>query len=321
MLTDNTISSLLRGVDIFDSVMIGNGSPIEGMNEDKLCSFVGTLRTEKANIIFRGDKTEIFNSTDVLEISYRIFMLGPKAESFWKQRSRYLKKNICKNLIVDLYSEFKKAFTMECIKSVNTKKHLKDFMNSEYDFVSYFKNENSADFYNKISGLPECDKQFVLDYYNAILHSMGHLVHHGSYQISTTKSLEVAKDFASDIIYIAWIPKENVHNRLAICLSNRELCNEKIFAFGLPTCKLPSVFPEQSEVCMKFGILPHFLLGFIYEKKFVVNPNLFSTFKSFEKCVVEGFDVDQSGFNEVLGLTKYKRSYVVCDGYYCEIAL
>lgn len=307
--------------EFIESIKSTNGHPLTKIEENNLCTFIDTLGRENATIVFRGDKSDVFMTSDISELSYKIFMVGPKAASFWKQRSIYLKKNICKSLIVSLYSEFEKAFNLDRIKSPNSKEHIKNFINSEQDFASYFAHENKDDFYNKIKDLHVCEKQFVMDYYNTILHSMGNLVHHGSYQISTTTKLEIAKKISNDIIYVAWIPQMFLNNLSTICFKNRELCNKKIADLRLPICNVPSVFPEQSEVCIKFGILPHFLLGFIFNGQFFVNRNLFTTSKTYEECITYGFDIDQSNFNKVFSSTKYKRFYSILDGdYYCEIS-
>lgn len=154
--------------EFIESIKSTNGHPLTKIEENNLCTFIDTLGRENATIVFRGDKSDVFMTSDISELSYKIFMVGPKAASFWKQRSIYLKKNICKSLIVSLYSEFEKAFNLDRIKSPNSKEHIKNFINSEQDFASYFAHENKDDFYNKIKDLHVCEKQFVMDYYNTI---------------------------------------------------------------------------------------------------------------------------------------------------------
>ena len=60
-------------------------------------------------------------------------------------------------------------------------------------------------------------------------------------------------------------------------------------------------------------MLPHYLLGFIdiEKKEFIVNPNFFSSNKSFCEIVENGFDIDQSSFQEKIDKTDYCGFFMI----------
>lgn len=66
----------------------------------------------------------------------------------------------------------------------------------------------------------------------------------------------------------------------------------------LPTCS-PSVFPEDFEICISYGLLPHKILGVIYKDYFYVNPNIFSGKRTLTDAIKIGFYIDQTNFTEM----------------------
>jgi hypothetical protein len=90
--------------------------------------------------------------------------------------------------------------------------------------------------------------------------------------------------------------------------------------FGLPFYEI-SPYKEQNETCIKGGLLPHYIIGYSVEDSFIVNPGLISQISSeydMNRIIIEGIEIDQSEFKEVLKTTKYKGGFICIDGYYCD---
>ena len=98
--------------------------------------------------------------------------------------------------------------------------------------------------------------------------------------------------------------------------------------FGFPCCDTP-VYPEQKEVSLRCGILPHFIIGFQAGCHFYVNPAIFSTMNKLEEIdsfqelctfkkhlLLYGLDIDQSDFKEFCRKTNFKRYYTYDEGKY-----
>jgi hypothetical protein len=76
------------------------------------------------------------------------------------------------------------------------------------------------------------------------------------------------------------------------------------------------VFPEDFEICVTYGLLPHKIIGVIHDDFFYVNPNIFSKERTLDDALKMGFYIDQTHFDEVLKLTKYKRAFDVITNFY-----
>lgn len=99
---------------------------------------------------------------------------------------------------------------------------------------------------------------------------------------------------------------------------------------GLPYYELP-VYPDQKEVALRCGFLPHFIVGFMVGSRFYVNPAIsrsmdrmmglrsFKELNEFKHQLIRcGLDVDQSNFEEFCRMTNFKRYYTY-DGEKYEI--
>lgn len=145
----------------------------------------------------------------------------------------------------------------------------------------------------------------VRDYYLKLLHRIGNIgFSDKSFYLSTSRKFSAAKSFATDdgIVFISW--GKSILESYPI-----QILKES----GLPMY-VKAVFPLQREVTLTGGLLPHYILGYyvVNEKTFVVNPNLFSTEKSFNQIMQHGFDIDQSRFHEALQQTNYS-GFIVLD--------
>jgi hypothetical protein len=91
------------------------------------------------------------------------------------------------------------------------------------------------------------------------------------------------------------------------------------------------VYPEQKEIALRCGILPHFIIGFKAGRNFYVNPAIFRSMDNMEKLdtfrklctfkrsiICNGLEVDQTNFEEFCRKTNFKRFYTF-DGNEYEI--
>lgn len=145
--------------------------------------------------------------------------------------------------------------------------------------------------------------------------------------VSATTEPRVAARFAADAMIYGWVPKNErdgiIRGRtidyVAAC------SDETLKRMGLPYPET-AVYPEQREVSVRCGLLPHFIIGFTVGDAFYVNPAIFSTIdrmhelRSFRELSrfkrdiqLFGMDVGQEHFEDFLRRTGYRR-YFTFDG-------
>ena len=77
-----------------------------------------------------------------------------------------------------------------------------------------------------------------------------------------------------------------------------------------------SFYPGEKEISLKGGLLPHFLIGYLYAEwdsqiHFDINPNFLDITNKSDLWINEGLPIDQSGFWKELDKTKFKGSFWV----------
>ena len=113
-----------------------------------------------------------------------------------------------------------------------------------------------------------------------------------------------------------WLPRKGLKNRI-IKYNDAEINNIFIKSLNLPTYQF-HIYPEQSEICIKCGLLPHYIIGFQHNKRFYINPNTLKQWN--DNIVYEGLDLDQKEFNDMFKATKLKQSFIFIDGNYYVIS-
>lgn len=63
-------------------------------------------------------------------------------------------------------------------------------------------------------------------------------------------------------------------------------------------------------------VVTHKIIGIIHDDLFYVNPNMFSKERTLDDALKMGFYIDQTHFDEILKLTKYKRAFDVITNIY-----
>lgn len=270
--------------------------------------------SKNGTLIYRGDQNinELYGTglNNIEELAHKIFLIGPKGEHFWgKQRSKFIKVKRDIRAYKVLFKSYQKLFDLnkiETIKSLDTKTRIKEFISKNRNTTSFFIEKNEYDFDRILKQCDNITKTKIFDYYISLLHTVGKYIMHGSYYVSTTENVIKAEVFQQGgIIYVAWLSCtiKDVFVKNSI--------NPTILqTLGLPYCDR-SFFPEQEEMCIKYGILPHYICGFIYNGKFYVNPRLVDclSYMNFDEIAENGIYIDHQEFEKEIKFTKYKRIY------------
>ena len=139
-----------------------------------------------------------------------------------------------------------------------------------------------------------------------------------SYFLSTSTKYSVADKFKGDnnIIIYGWLPKKGIKK----CIINYQdvgKYSQFVKSMELPTHQEP-IYPEQCEICIKCGLLPHFIIGFQYDNRFYINPNTLKQWN--DNIVYVGLDIGQEDFNDLFNATKLEQSFIFIDGNYYVIS-
>lgn len=288
------------------------------MEIDRFILFVKRLKSSRrVRFLYRGDSNIIeqynVDSSNLSLLAHFIFCLGGKGRYFFQ------------NKLVDINSVFSliwdKFHNKVCklnFASEGTKEHMSDFLSKNPMFNHYFSDEHNKEHFESLSQLAIDKANEVADYYLSILHTIGKSGNGKSYFLSSSTNYLVVDKFKGDnnIIIYGWLPKKGLKDRI-IKYIDVEKNRPFVKSLNLPTCQVP-IYPEQSEVCIKCGLLPHYIIGFQHNNSFYINPN---TLKQWDdKIVYDGLDVDQKGFNDLFKGTKLKQSFIFIDGNYYVIS-
>lgn len=253
------------------------------------------------NLKFKLGLSRETNDEAISEMLDRLFMIGEKSRDYYSTALKYtgnfgineINSHVAKIIFDNLNSALK-----------NRNKKLERFFNLNRNFRDYFipKTKNKSEFINSFLALNSTDGLFYRNYYLLLLHQLGSISYReNSHLVSSTTNIEVAREFSGDnkserIIIHSWKPTGKLLFR-----------NSQI--------KLPrysgTPYPQQHEVSILAGILPHFIYGLevVDANKFYINPHLFKNTIS-DDLFLFGMDIDQSRFNEVLNMTNYRRSFL-----------
>ena len=281
---------------------------------DSFILFVKRLKSSRrVRFIYRGDSNiiEQYNtdSSNLPLLAHYIFCLGDKGRYFFQ--SKLVGINSVFSLIWDKFHNkvcklnFASEGTMECVS---------DFLNKNPMFNNYFSDEHNKEHFESLSQLAIDKANEVADYYLSILHTIGKSGKGKSYFLSSSTNYLVADKFNgyNNIIIYGWLPKRGLKDRI-IKYIDVENNSPFVKSSNLPTCQVP-IYPKQSEICIKCGLLPHYIIGFQHNNRFYINPN---TLKQWNDSIVyESLDIDQKTFNDLFNATNLRQSFIFCDGNY-----
>lgn len=256
-----------------------------------------------------------------------LFMTGEKARYCWNNNkfvdpndtSEENFKRICESLYYSIHdgargrSKRTERIRTYCLNNVEFCKALEDIPT----IVKVYK------------GLDVRDKQTANLFYLSIIHTINSLEYkRDSGFVSTTTSAQVADQFAEDCIIYGWVPtppKASIAGRERTIDLVDAQNSKTLKQLGLPYPDTP-VYPEQNEISIRCGLLPHFIIGFTAGRDFYVNPAIFpamdkmhelTTFRALScyrrDLQLCGLEVNQEGFEDFLRQTKFRR-YFTFDG-------
>ena len=261
-------------------------------------------------ILYRGENDDNLyaqyqaNSSNIGLLSEYLFVLGAKGKAFWESDTS-----------IKLFDTSKD----EIISSIW--KGIRRFLGSSAENTHLFKRENEQTFKNMMNGLNLEKQELVLNYYYSYLHTENST---GSYFLSSSKDLNVANKFSDDgIIIVGWVPEVDNNYQL---IRYTDICSkhEEIEKLGFTI--LTPQYQEEKEICLKCGMLPHFMLGYIVvkESKFVVNPAVFETIKSgrcMDDVIGNGLSVSQDDFWDKIKQSGYNKCYRFEKGFFSELSI
>ena len=308
---DNSISVFLN-TETFKYVD-SNLEPLISEKQQRLEQFICLCENSNVVPVYRGEKRflKIYQVEDenLVSLSRKVFMVGNKANVFLnKEDDSY--SVLSEKVFNRLYRDIKKVLK----HSVN--KEIKEFCNRKenLDFVHFFNSTEKSTLWYKVIDLSPEEQEAVLDYYLSFLHTTGkYILKDKSPLLSTSRSFQVAVKFAQDgIVFLSWIKRQNKNTHQII---NEH--NSGFLRIGLPTYGY-SLFPEQEEVCIKYGLVPQYIWGIYHipSKRIIVNPALFESVH-LEKVLDYGFIIDQAAFQQTLYSTLYKRFFYSINNKYC----
>lgn len=274
----------------------------------RLCRMIAEDTHTK--FIYRGDNRvrSIYNaSIDSAEFAKCFFMVGEKGNEF-----------LCDITLTDDIEEYASSLFKQLHNFVNgryinraVENRLQQFNKENEMFVNFFKEPNNEDIFK--SALSSPLKWTINDYYEMFLHTIRKNGENNitSNMLSTTLDINTTMRFKQEdgVLIVGWVKESGL-----ITFRDMNKRDEKIHRLGLPTYKR-GLFPEQQEICLKYGLPPHNILGYFYGdacQYFVINHNLLCNQKNdihFDKIHKRGIYINQTNFLEYLGLTKYKRGY------------
>ena len=306
------MDTLLKKLNLYVDADIASQAEKKGFMQ-----FIERLKSSKGiRFVYRGESNlnEQYNSglENISVLSQHIFILGEKGRFFLEDK---LKKY--DNSFEFIWKQFSQKVCKLNFRCENTIKHVENFLENNKEIKQYFSDESNKTNFINHKDLPEDKRMKVSDYYLSLLHTIGKSGNSRSYFLSSSRNISIAEEFKDNgIILYGWVPSQHLKDK-TIEYKKMEKRKSFIKSLGLPTYNIP-VYPKQKEVCLKCGLLPHFILGFQHSNKFYINPSTLNPWQ--ENIPYDGLDIDQPFFMEKLKESNYKRSFIFCDGEYYVIS-
>lgn len=295
------------------------------MKWTRACSFV--MRGESNGNLMEQFET---NANNPALLAKYLFMTGEKGRICWENR-KYLDPDDTRKENFEAICKALARYIREgCRGDSGRAQKIRDFYNRNEAFCSAF--DSIDDIASRYEKLKAKDRRIVNLYYLTVAHTINSYEYRrASSMVSTTTDVNVAEKFTADVRIYGWVPREdNSYARIKTIDVVDTQETEYIKRKGLPFYDSP-VYPDQKEVAMRCGFLPHFIIGFMVGSKFYVNPAIsrsidkmhemrsFQELNTFKyRMIMYGSDVDQSNFEDFCRMTKYKRYYTF-DGKNYEI--
>lgn len=307
----------------------GNGSELSHEELRKFWEFYNMMSGSMySRFIFRGESNmnlmhqfNVDTSTPNL-LSKCLFMTGEKCRICWADNEGMDPDDVTTCNFLNICRSLVRYIDEGLMSGGNRAGRIRRFCEREDQFYNGIKDEaNLVEAYEK---LEYEDKRKVNLYYLAVAHTINDKEYRDtSGYVSTTINERIAGRFAHDACIYGWVPKNlrrRKNRRKTIDLVDTNDMSA-IMSTGLPYCKI-AVFPNQEEIAIRCGLLPHFIIGYAVETDFYVNPAIFDaidninaleTFKemsSYKKRIqLNGLNINQENFVEFCQRTNFKKFF------------
>ncbi|MBD5379638.1 MAG: hypothetical protein HDR74_07105 [Bacteroides sp.] len=215
------------------------------------------------------------------QLLYMIFCIGEKGRICLNDNDWIDPDDISIDNFSRIYAILNTALKTADKGSPYRRERMAEFISENKRFADAFLSEKKA-VLNKYNNLGSEERKKINLYYLAILHTINsNQYKNKSIFVSTSQNIEVAEHFEQDLMFIGWVPKSYSLSYIAFKKNNNftSICD----SVGLPKVNIP-VYPEQAEISVRYGILPHFLIGVKVKNVFYVNPAIYETMELFSKC-------------------------------------
>lgn len=283
-----------------------NGNDLDSQQLEEISRILLNLNLAQSKrqgrFLFRGEnfdnlckKLDHNEFSGIDSFNAKLFMVGDKGKQSYGDGKGYkiYLEDTTENIYQYIFDRLNKI-----LKEKNNQ--VKGFSLHNTDFVNYFKDKkkNRANFCNTIVSIQNEDtRRKIRNYYLTLLHHREYVgFKDNSFFLSTTTSFTVAEKFSPNMQLVCWLPEVN------------RSITKRLQLDQLPIYK-GSFYPNQKEVSLVGGILPHYILGYIKEGVFEVSPHIFEE-QSLERLIKYGLRIDQTNFLEVLATTNYTSGFV-----------
>ena len=312
---------------LLNKTLTCKGNPVSEEEKKILESFLNALF--RVSVVYRhvGDsylEMQYRTRTNNIELlSEHIFLYGDKGKLFYEELDqKTFNKDISEikdEVFSFIYKKYKKVFVEKALKCHKTIDAVDVFCKKEPSFVSFWSNMTEEVWLKRIDYLNEKEKQQIKDYYVSLLHTVG-LAGYGrnSYFLSTSRDMNICNIMGwqnDGIEIVGWtkISRKNV-----ITYDKTEKLSVIVKSMGFPIVS-HAVFPAQKEITYKCGILPHNIVGYLYDKdSFEINPYILKQ-QDYGSVCEKGLDIDQTLFYQRLSEVGYKSTYIELDDMFFQI--
>ena len=298
-----------------------NNSKAHDLDITRFTQFVKNLKaSRKVKFIYRGESNlyEYYNTNlnNIPLLCQHIFMLGEKGRILM---AKQISPKIIDDVFLFIWNRLHHKVCNLDFSNQRTAKYVSHFLKKNLEIIDYFSNEQNRKQFIAFSRHPIKEQRYIADYYISLLHTIGKSGISQSYFLSSSKQLATAEYFKNKelngILLYGWVPRKGM-KETTIDYSEIKKYSRNIELLGLPTYNTP-MYPDQKEICLKGGLLPHFILGFKYDKRFYINPATLQPWN--DNIPSTGMKIEQENFNHLLETSNYASSFLFYDGQYYTV--
>ena len=317
-------------------LLSSNGNELTQEELNKLFEFYNMMSGSLySRFIFRGESDRNLMGQFNVDtktpgiLSECLFMTGEKGRICWADNEGINPDDVSTENFLRICMSLAKYIDEGLRAGGKRAKRIKTFCEKENKFYDGIKKrETFVDAYDELK--PEVKRKVNLNYL-AVAHTIGDKEYkETSEYISTTTNTGIAARFAHDACIFGWVPrniwKRKAGNRMIDYVDTNQM--SEIQSTGLPYCE-SAVFPNQEEIAIRCGLLPHFIIGYAVKQSFYVNPAIFNAidemhemgtfrekFAYKRRIQLHGLVINQENFEEFCKRTNFKKYFTFADGDY-----